>query len=82
MVACYVTKNLCFNTRALYCKEVTKIIFNIILAEPRPITLCAFYRPPSQSNFMELIVKDFSHLNLKANEINLLLIFYKTEIIF
>ena len=82
MVACCIRKNLCFNARALHCKEIEKIIFDIILPEPRPITICVFYRPPSQSNFMELIVKDFSHLNLKDNEVDLLLIFFKTEITF
>ena len=35
----------------------------------KPITIGAFYRSPNQADFMELIVKGFSHLNLKDNEI-------------
>ena len=36
-----------------------------------PITISVFYKPPNQTNFMELIVKMFSLLNLKDNEIYL-----------
>ena len=38
----------------------------------QPITTGIFYRPQNQPNFMESIVKGFSHLNLKNNEIYLL----------
>ena len=85
-VACYIRKDLCFNTRPLNCKEIENIIFGILLPKSKPITIGVFYRPPNQANFMELIVKSFSLLNLKDNEIYLLgdltLIFYKTGIIF
>ena len=68
-VACYIRKNLCFNTRALNCKEIDSIIIDILLPKSKPITIDIFYRPPNQANFMELIIKDFSILNLKDNEI-------------
>ena len=71
-VACYIRKDLCFNTRALNCKEIENIIFEILLPKSKPITIGAFYRPPNQANFMKLIVKSFSLLNLKDNEIYLL----------
>ena len=54
-------KDLCFNTKA-----------DILLPKSKSITTSIFYRPPNQANFMRLIVKDFSHLNLKDNEIYLL----------
>ena len=38
----------------------------------KPITIGAFYRPQKQANFMELIVKSFSLLNLKHTEMYLL----------
>ena len=56
-VACYIRKNLCFNTRPLNCKEIENIIFDILLPKSKPITIGVFYRPPNQANFMELIVK-------------------------
>ena len=71
-VACYIRKNLCFNTRPLNCKEIENIIFDILLPKSKPITIGVFYRPPNQANFMELIVKSFSLLNLKDDEIYLL----------
>ena len=50
-VACYIRKDLCFNTRTLNCKEIE----NIILPKLKPITIGVFYRPLNQANFMELI---------------------------
>ena len=71
-VACYIRNNLCFNTRALNCTEIENIIFDILLPKSKPITIGVFYRPSNQANFTELIVKSFSLLNLKDNEIYLL----------
>ena len=71
-VACYIKKDLCFNRRPLSCKENENIIFGIPLPKSKPITIYVFYRPPNQANFMELIVKSLSLLNLKDNETYLL----------
>ena len=68
-VACYIRKDLCFNTRALNCKETENIISELLFSKSKPIIIGVFYRPPKQANFMELIVKSFSLLNLKYNEI-------------
>ena len=53
-------------------KKFKNITFDILLPKSRPITIGVFYRPPNQANFMELIVKSFSLLNLKDDEIYLL----------
>ena len=42
------------------------------MPKSKPVTIGIFYRPPNQANFMELIVKSFSLLNLKDNELYLL----------
>ena len=55
-VACYIRKDLCFNTRPLNCTEIENIIFDLLLPKSKPITISVFYRPPNQANFMELIV--------------------------
>ena len=62
-------KDWCFNTRALHYKEVGNIIFDILLPKSKRIIIGVFCRPPNQANFVELIVKDFSHLNQKDNKI-------------
>ena len=46
-VACYIRKDLCFNTRALSCEEIENIIFDILLLKSKPITIGVFYRPPN-----------------------------------
>ena len=71
-VACYIRKDLRINTRALNCEEIGNIIFDILLPKSKRITIGIFYRPSNQANFMELLVKSFSLLNLKDNEIYLL----------
>ena len=71
-VGCHIRKDLRFNTRLLNCKEIENIFFDILLPKSKPITIGVFYRPQNQANFMELIVKRFSLLNLKDNEIYLL----------
>ena len=76
-VACYIRTDLCFNTRPLNCKEIENIIFDTLLPKSKPITISIFYRPPNQANFMELIINSFSLLNLKDNEIYLLLKYIK-----
>ena len=88
-VACYMRKVLFFNARALSCKEIENVNFEILLTKSKrnwecyfwnnltkskPITVDVFYRPPNQANFMELIVKDFSQFNLKDNKIYLFVI--------
>ena len=71
-VACYIRKDLCFNTRTLHCKEIENLVFDILLPKLKPITIGVFYRPPNQGESMDLIVEKFSYLNLKDNEIYLL----------
>ena len=71
-VVCFIRKDLHFNTRALNCKEIENIVFDILLPKSKLITKGVFCRPPNKTNFMELIVKSFSLLNLKDNEIYIL----------
>ena len=54
-VACYIRKNLCFNTRALTCKEIENFIFDILLPNLKPITISVFYGLSNQADFMELL---------------------------
>ena len=71
-VVCFIRKDLHFNTRALNCKEIENIVFDILLPKSKLITKGIFCRPPNKTNSMKLIVKSFSLLNLKDNEIYLL----------
>ena len=44
-------------------------VFDILLPKSKGITIEVFYRPPNQAEFMNLMVKKCSNLNLKDNEI-------------
>ena len=53
-VACYIRKDLYFNTRTLHCKEIENLVFDILLPKSKPITIAVFYRPPNQAEFMNV----------------------------
>ena len=61
-----------FKHKSSELKRNLEYYFDLILPKWKPITIGIFYRLPNQANFMELIVKGVSHLNLKDNEIYLL----------
>ena len=42
------------------------------MPKSKPITIGVFYRPPNLADFMDLMDEKFSNLNLKDNEIYLL----------
>ena len=58
-VACYIKKDLCFNTRTLHCNKIENLVFGILLPKSKAITIGAFYRPPNQAEFMYLMVEKF-----------------------
>ena len=55
--ACYIRKDLYFNTRTLHCKGIENLVFDILLPKLRPIAIAVFYRPPNQAYFMDLMVE-------------------------
>ena len=69
LVVIYIRKDLCFNTRTLHCKDIENLAFDILLPNSKPITIGVFYKPPRQAELMNLMIKKFSNLNLKDNEI-------------
>ena len=52
-VACYIMKDLCFNTRPLNWKEIENVIFDMLLPKAKPIAVGVFCRPQNQANLME-----------------------------
>ena len=44
------------------------LVFDILLPKLKSITIGVSYRPPDQAEFMDLMVKTFSNLNLKDDE--------------
>ena len=55
-VACYIRKDLCFNTRTLHCKEIENLVFDILLPKSKPNDIGVFYRPPHPAEFMDSVI--------------------------
>ena len=49
--------------------EIESIFFEILLPNTKPIVVEIIYRPPSQSEFLEIMNIYFSKLSTKSNEI-------------
>ena len=48
--ACYITKDLRFNTRTPHCKEIKNLVFNTLLPKSKAILTKVFCIPPNQAN--------------------------------
>ena len=50
---------------------VKNIFFEILLPKTTPITVGIMYRPPSQTNFLEILNKTFEKVDIDKTEINI-----------
>jgi exonuclease III len=71
-VCLYIRENLSFNPRLdLQRQDVEAVFVDIMLPKTKPITVGAMYRPPKQSNFLELYQETLSQIDL-SNELYIL----------
>ena len=70
-VTYYMKKDLRFTTKTLHWKEFDNLVFDILLPKSKPITKGVSYKPPNQTNFLDLRVEKCSNLNRKDNGIYL-----------
>ena len=63
-VVCYIRSDLSFDVI-----EIENVFFEILLPNTKPLVVGIVYRPPSQSEFLEIISPHFSNLDTKNNEI-------------
>ena len=61
-VAFHIGKDLCFNTRTLYYKEIDNLIFDNLLPKLQPITIGVLCRPPNPANLMDLMVENLTEI--------------------
>lgn len=52
--------------------EIEKIFFELLLPNKKPIAVRTIYRPPNQSNFLEIINTHFGKLDTNSNKIYIL----------
>ena len=70
-VACYIINNICFNSKACISGNTENIFIDLLFLKTKSISVGYIYKPLSQNQFLELMIKDFEALN-HNNEIYIL----------
>ena len=67
-VACYIRNDLSYNILSVFPREIESVFFEILLPNSKPITVGTIYRPPNQSNFLEVINESMNRIDLVMNK--------------
>ena len=67
-VACYIRSDLSYNVISVFPSEIESVFFEIVLPNSKPITVGTIYRPPSQSNFLEILNENLNKIDSISNE--------------
>ena len=71
-VACYIRNYLSCSIISVFSREIESVFFEIVLPNSKPITVGTIYRPPNQSNFLEVLNKKMNKIDSINNEIYIL----------
>ena len=71
-VACYIRNYLSCSIISVFSREIESVFFEIVLPNSKPITVGTIYRPPNQSNFLEVLNKKMNKIDSISNEIYIL----------
>ena len=63
-VACYIRNNTCFNKKACISDNIENIFTDLLFPKTKPILVGIIYKPPSQTQFLEQVIKESEALNL------------------
>ena len=63
---------MCFNRETIISQEIEHILVSIFIPKSKPIKIGIFYRPPSQNNFLDILMNELSSLNTNKSEVYLL----------
>ena len=59
-VACYIKNDLSYNVKSYFPKDIENMLFELLLPNTKPIAAGTVYRPPNQTNFMEIFNENLS----------------------
>ena len=62
-VACYIRNDLSYNVQSYFPKDIENIFFELLLPNTKPIVVGTIYRPPNQTNFMEIFNENLSKVD-------------------
>ena len=71
-VVCYIRNNLSYDVKSFFPPEIENIFLELLLPNMKPMVVRIIYRPPSQSEFLEIINTHFSKLDTNNKEIYIL----------
>ena len=67
-VACYIRNDLSYNIISVLPTEIESVFFEILLPNSKPIAVGTIYRPPNQSNFLEVLNENMNKIDSISNE--------------
>ena len=68
-VACYIRNDIGYLQKHFFPKEVKHIFVEITLPKTKPLVVGIIYRPPNESNFLEIINANFDKLDTNMKEL-------------
>ena len=68
-VACYIKHDVSFSTKNILSEEIEIIFVGLLLPKTKPISVGIVYRPPKDTNFLQLFTEILNSLNILENEI-------------
>ena len=71
-VACYVRSDFSYVQKCFFPNVIENIFFEILFPKTTPITVGIMYRPPSKTNFLEILNMTFEKVDIDKKEIYIL----------
>ena len=63
-VACYIRSDICYTRKTCFSDNLENIFIDLLFPKTKPISVHIFYKPPSQTRFLEQIITGFESLEL------------------
>ena len=67
-VACYIRSDIDYLQKCFFPREIENSFVEILLPKTKPVIVGIIYRPPNQSNFLEIINANFYKLDTDTKE--------------
>ena len=67
-VACYIRSDICYLQKDFFPNVIKNIFFEILLPKATPITVGIMYRPPSQTNSLEILNMTFEKVDVDKRD--------------
>ena len=67
-VGCYIRNDLSYNILSVFPSEIESAFFDILIPNSKPIIVGTIYRPPNQSNFLEVLNENMNKIDSISNK--------------